>query len=112
MRKALFCQFVMNLLLALLIWLGGSFYVAVGYTVMFSKYRELDAAHAVDYELLKSECSLDAEEDWGVVVEYLVDEFVQGVAQWRNVIAILFALNGLIAFVLWRYAVNVVKTEK
>lgn len=102
MRKAFFCLFLANLLFVLIVEIVGSLCIAVGYSVVYSKYRELDLANVVDHEKLKSEFSLDADADWGIVVEYLVDDFVVSLLRSRHFIAVLFAINSICAAVMWR----------
>jgi hypothetical protein len=38
---------------------GGLYYIAFGYLAVIGKYRELDVAKAVDYQIVKAQFSLD-----------------------------------------------------
>ena len=84
-------------------WFGGPLYVAIGYGTMMSQYRAFDRAHVIDHEILREEFHLDASHDWAVVIEKLAGKVMRELSWGYQFVGILFALNGVASFMIWRH---------
>ena len=95
------CLGIFNVLIAFLLPFLAASAVGLSYTVIMSRYRELDINGVIDHQKLERIWGSKAASDWGAAVTKLIREPLNGFNNYSYAIAALFMVNGAFWLSLW-----------